>query len=426
MSSVRNAPVAPRAGTGGPAQDGAGRGVTLILPGPISHDGTAYRIFKPYGQLASALCAHFGRVTVCTHVLTREHPAFGGSDPLLDPRVQVEPLPSPPAGSPGVARSLAHHLRSSLAVVRRIRQWDVVYAFVPSYPGAVAYTANRLFFHRPAAVYLANDWEEITPYTFRWGGGVRGLLFGPYRVLLTRWERWMMRSTRLGLTAGRALLDKYGGEGRPIYETAPILEMKPSDMVRREDTCLQSPVRMLYVGTLNPRKGVPVLLDALRALVDEGRQVTLDVVGDGPDRAELQERVRAMGLGDRVAFHGFVAAGPELFAFYRRADLFVLPTYSEGFPRVLYEAMGHSLPVVASAVSGIPFLLQDGRHGLLVPPGDPAALAAAMRRVMDDGALRRGLIREGFALVGPIVARDPASQFAELCRRHLGPAAEAA
>lgn len=396
-----------------------GRGVTLVLPGPMSYDGSAYRIFKPYGQLAGSLCGHFGSVTVCAHVLTPGHPGFRADDPLLDPRVRVEPLPTPPPGPAKMLRSLRLHLHSALRVARRLRRWDVVYAFIPSYQGGVAYTVNHFFFRRPAAVYLANDWEEITPYTFRWRGGPLGPLFGPYRFLLTRWERWIMRTTPLGLTAGRALLEKYGGEGRPVYETAPILEMKQSNMVRRDDTCAAGPVRLLYVGGLNRRKGVPVLLDALQALRREGRDLTLDIVGDGPERDALAARAARDGLGGHVRFHGFVAPGDGLFDFYRRADVFVLPTYSEGFPRVIYEAMGHSLPVVASAVSGIPFLLRDGHDALLVPPGDPRALAASLRRVLDDGDLRRSLIREGFALVGPIVARDPAAQFAQLFRRHL-------
>ncbi len=405
-----------------PPGAGKGRGVTLVLPGPISRDGSEYRLFKPYGQLASSLCGHFATVTVCGHVLTPGHPGWRTDDPLLDPRVRVEPLPTPPAGSAKMLGPLWHHLRSAVRVVRRMRRWDVLYAFIPSYQGGVAYTVNHFVFRRPAAVYLANDWEEITPYRFRWGGGVRGLLFRPYRFLVTRWESWMMSTTPLGLTAGRALLEKYGGEGRPIYETAPILEMKTADMVRRADTCAAGPVRLLYVGGLNRRKGVPVLLDALHALRAEGRDLSLDIAGDGEERDALAAQVARLGLGAQVRFHGFVASAAELFELYRRADVFVLPTYSEGFPRVIYEAMGHSVPVVASAVSGIPLLLRDGRDALLVPPGDPAALAAAIRRVLDDGELRRSLIGAGYALVGPIVARDPATQFAQLFSEHLAPA----
>jgi glycosyltransferase involved in cell wall biosynthesis len=395
------------------------RAVTLILPGPITFDGTTYRAFRPYARLANALLAHFERVVVCTQVIPPGARGFGtNNDALLDPRVAVDGLPAP-FGQGGVLRSLGYQAARVRAMLRMMGEWDVIYAFIPSYPGAVAYTVNRFGRRRPIAVYIANDWEEITPFTFRWEGLRRRLLFRPYRWLLTRWERWIMRTAPLAVTAGRALLAKYGGTDRPVYETAPLVEMGPADMHRRADTCQAGPVRLLFVGTLVARKGLPVLLEAMERLAAAGRDVALDVVGDGPDRAALEAEARRRGLEARARFHGFVAPGPDLFAFYRRADLFVLPTYSEGFPRVLYEALGHSLPTVASAVSGIPHLLEDGRHALLVPPGDPAALAAAVGRALDDGALRRRLIREGFELVGPIIARDPAEQFVELFRRHL-------
>jgi glycosyltransferase involved in cell wall biosynthesis len=396
------------------------RGVTLVLPGSITFDGTGYRAFRPYARLANALLEHFERVVVCTQaVAPSAEGVYGAGDLAFDPRVVVEPLPEPPADQGGILRSLRYQAARVRALLARMRSWDVVYAFIPSYPGAVAYTVARLVLRRPVAVYLANDWEEITPYTFRWTGWRRAAFLPVYRALLTRWERWMMRSTPLGITAGRALLGKYGGEGRPVYETIPLLEMTSADLLRRDDVPVEGRMRLLFVGTLTTRKGLPVLLDALEALLAEGRDLAVDLVGDGPDRAALEADVGARGLSERVVFHGFTAHGERLFGFYAAAGVFVLPTYSEGFPRVLYEALGHSVPVVASAVSGIPHLLEDGRHALLVRPGDPAALAAAIRRVLDDGALRRRLIREGFARVEPIIGRDAAVQFVELFRRHL-------
>jgi glycosyltransferase involved in cell wall biosynthesis len=396
------------------------RTVTLIFPGNITFDGTRYFAFRPYARLANAMLDHFERVVVCTQAVAPSSEGFHGVGDLeIDGRVVVEPLPEPPVDQGGILRSSRYQVARVRALLARMRGWDVVYAFIPSYPGAVAYTVARLFGRQPVALYLANDWEEITPYTFRWTGWRRTVFFPPYRALLTRWERWMMGSTPLGITAGRALLAKYGGEGRPVYETVPLLEMSKDDMLRREDVDLRGRVRLLFVGTLTSRKGLPILLAALEALLAEGRDLAVDLVGDGPDRAALEADVAARGLSERVAFHGFMPHGERLFGFYHRAGMFVLPTYSEGFPRVLYEAMGHGVPVVASAVSGIPHLLEDGRHALLVPPGDPRALADAIRRVLDDGPLRRRLIAEGLALVEPIIGRDPAVQFVELFQRHL-------
>jgi glycosyltransferase involved in cell wall biosynthesis len=395
--------------------------ITLIPPGPISYDGRVYRAFKPYALLANSLTRHFRRVVVCSQAIGPDSTGFAGCDTEFSPAVQIQPLPEPP---PDARRGLGYQVRRALALVRLMPEWDLVYVFVPSYPGAVAYTVGRLFMRKRMPVYLANDWEEITPYTFR-GRGWKRALFPAYRWTLTQWERWIMRTAPLALTAGRALHQKYGGEGRPVYETVPVMEMRHTDMVRRDPETLGSPVRMLYVGSLIPRKGLPVLFDALLLLAQKGVHVTLDLVGEGAGRAELEALVAKLGLGDRVTFHGFVENGPALFTWYRQADLFVLPTYSEGFPRVLYEALGHSLPVVATAVSGIPRLLRDGEHALLVPAGDAAALADAIERMVTDDAARRRMVRNGYALVEPILAADPALQFVELYHRHLARGAAA-
>ncbi|MGH9341106.1 MAG: glycosyltransferase family 4 protein [Acidobacteriota bacterium] len=403
------------------AQACAGRSLTLILPGPVTYDGTVYRAFRPYARLANTLTAYFDRVTVSTQVVQPGSEGFEANDGAFYPTVEVQGLPEPLGSRHGIIANIGYQLRRGFSLLRLMTSWDIIYAFVPSFPGAIGYTANRFFFRRPIAVYLANDWEEITRYTFRWTGWRRRLLFPLYHGTLTRWERWIVRTAPLTITAGRALLRKYDGENQLVFEAVPLLEMTPADMLEREDTFNHNPPRLLYVGTLHPRKGLPVLFEALELLVTEGREFELDIVGDGTKerRSELEEEARQRGIYEHIRFYGFIPSGPLLYRFYREADAFVLPTYSEGFPRVLYEALGHGLPVVASSVSGIPHLLEHERHALLVPPGQPQALARAIGRLFEDPGLRCTIIREGRNLVRPIIGRDAALQFVELCRRHL-------
>jgi glycosyltransferase involved in cell wall biosynthesis len=162
------------------------------------------------------------------------------------------------------------------------------------------------------------------------------------------------------------------------------------------------PFRLLFTGRLVARKGVDVLLRALALL--EGRDVRLAVVGDGPLRARWTEQAAALGLGDRVEFAGFVAAG-ELTRRFDECDAFVLPAVEdakgdvEGLGVVLIEALLHARPVIASASGGIPDIVLDGRTGLLVPPGDAPALAGAIARLMDDPALGARLTEAGRAHV---------------------------
>ena len=137
---------------------------------------------------------------------------------------------------------------------------------------------------------------------------------------------------------------------------------------------------MLFVGRLAAQKGVATLLDAVPLLRTRAAVV---LVGDGPQRAALERQAGHLGP-DRVHFQGFVPHA-EVPAWLTAADVLVLPSIYEELGSVLLEAMAAGLPVVASAVGGIPDALGDA--GRLVPPSDPVALAAAVDELLDDPAL---------------------------------------
>ena len=156
--------------------------------------------------------------------------------------------------------------------------------------------------------------------------------------------------------------------------------------------------RLLFVGRLAAVKGVPVLLEALRGLVARHPELHLTLIGDGPDRAGLERAAGQAGLAGHVSFTGYLsqAAVAELL---KQADLFVLPSFAEGVPVVLMEAMAAGLPVVATAVGGVGELVADGTSGLIVPPGDAGALAAAIDRLLADPGRGREMGRAGAAHV---------------------------
>ena len=140
------------------------------------------------------------------------------------------------------------------------------------------------------------------------------------------------------------------------------------------------PVRLLTVAALVAKKGHADLLDALAELAGQ-REITLDLVGEGDLRDELQERAGRLGLAAAVRFHG-ERPKEEVADLMRRADLFVLPSLFENLPCVLIEAMASGLPSVATAVGGVPDLLDDA-SGMVCPPHDPRALAAAISSALD-------------------------------------------
>lgn len=175
---------------------------------------------------------------------------------------------------------------------------------------------------------------------------------------------------------------------------------------------------LLHAGSFTPEKDHAGLLRAFARVAERHPEARLVLAGDGPLRGEVEALAGSLGLGGRVLFLG---ARSDLAEWMAGADLLVLSSRIEGVPGVVLEAAARGLPVVATAVGSVPDAVGDGTTGLLVPPGDPEALAGALERLLADGELRsrmgaagREHVRKHFALDG-IVTR-----FEELYRRLAG------
>lgn len=163
---------------------------------------------------------------------------------------------------------------------------------------------------------------------------------------------------------------------------------------RRDGAQRAASSEILCVGALSRRKGHATLLEALAALRNEHPQARLTLAGDGPERAALERRARELGLDGAVRFCGAVAH-ERLVELYDRARVVCLPSFAEGVPTVLMEAMAMELPVVATAIMGVPELIEHERSGLLVAPARADLLAAALARLLEDADLGGRLGRAG-------------------------------
>lgn len=166
-----------------------------------------------------------------------------------------------------------------------------------------------------------------------------------------------------------------------VFTTAPFRE-RPE------------PFEVICVGRLAPVKAQHLLVEAIARLRDEGRNVRLRLVGDGPDRASLEREVADRGLRDAVVLEG-ACNQDRVRELYRGADAFALASFAEGVPVVLMEAMAMEIPCVSTRITGVPELIRDGLDGLLVAPSNVDELVDAIGRLIDDPALRRRLGRSG-------------------------------
>jgi glycosyltransferase involved in cell wall biosynthesis len=211
---------------------------------------------------------------------------------------------------------------------------------------------------------------------------------------------------------------------RPVTVISSTLD--DGDFHARADTCVNGEVVVLYAGFLRHEKRLETLIEAIAMLIRDGRSVRLRIVGSAepPLYAELlRSQVRAAGLDAKVEFTGFIPLGDPLNNEYRSADIYVLPSASEGSARTLLEAASQSLPCVTTDVGGVRDVFIDGESALIVPPNDAAAMARAIARYIDEPELRRRCICNAYETAGRHTCRAFIQQIMEHLKkahRHAG------
>lgn len=283
------------------------------------------------------------------------------------------------------------HARAVLAIARRAAASDVVYATSMVRRAALGTALAR----RPLVVKLVSD--EVFERAARSGRfqgtldefqGVRGGL--RLRFLRASRAAALRRARHVFCPSAylRAIALAWGLDPERVSvlpNPAPEVPLLASREELRAEFGLAGPL-LAFAGRLGVQKELGVALEALAACPG----VTLVVAGDGPERERLERRARELGVAERVRFLG-PAAREAVLRLFRAADASLLPSAWENLPHTVLESLAVGTPVIATAVGGVPEVVRDGESGLLVPPRDPAALAAAIRRFFADGDLRRRL-----------------------------------
>lgn len=171
-------------------------------------------------------------------------------------------------------------------------------------------------------------------------------------------------------------------------------------------------IRLIFVGRVAPVKGLRLLIRAMTALADELPDLSLAIVGDGEDRDVIADAARP--LGDRIRFTGYLSQD-EVVGELAAADIAVLPSFAEGVPVFLMEALASGRPVIATRVAGVSELVKTGETGILVPPGDVESLTDAIRNLARDPDARHAMGAAGRAVVADAFnIRTEASRLATL------------
>lgn len=274
------------------------------------------------------------------------------------------------------------YARIAVIAARRARRADVVYATATYAAAAAAAAVAR----RPLVAKLVSDpaYERARRYRLFSGSLEDFQERGNRRVEALKAARTRaLGRARAVVVPSSYLAEIAGGWGLErsritvLHNPAPSLEVSPVP---------SAPGTFAFVGRLTRQKDLDVAIDAV-ASVEEARLV---VVGDGPDRARLEQRAEASPGRNRIAFVGALPR-EEALAVLAGADACVISSAWENFPHAAVEALSLGVPVVATAVGGVPEIVHDGGNGLLVPPGSSEAMSEALRRLLAEPGLRDAL-----------------------------------
>ena len=287
---------------------------------------------------------------------------------------------------------------------KMINENDVCFLFMPckssALVGIICYFKNKNF-----VTYFGNDWEDLE-LTRKKPVKIKAIIKRKVSLFLSK-------NSIFSLYTGAGILGKHQGKSK--YLTTPIVNINLETFyfpTKYEKLSTKEHVNLLFVGGLEKRKGIDILLNSINLIRDV--TINLDIVGDGKDRLVYETLAKTLNENININFHGFIKNGPELYTFYKKADVFILPSFSEGLPRVLYEAMSHGCPVITTPVNSVPYLFTDNIDCLFIEPGNIIDTFTKIKRLIDEDGLNQKLTKEAFKTITPIFSESASSQHIRL------------
>lgn len=358
---------------------------------------------RSFMTFAAEVARPFGGLTVFGRTLRADDPA----DHPLPPgtRLVVLPLYDELTRLGQVARATPGTAR---AMWRGLAGTDVVWIFGPHPFGLLLAALARL---RGRRIVLGVRQDTLSYYRSR----LRSRAWKPALALtwlLDRAYRLLARRTPITVV-GDELTQRYGA-GRTTVKSMTVTLVRAADIAPAPSSrSWDGPIELLTVGRLEQEKNPFLVIDVLELLEqrDPGRY-RLTWAGRGPLETELASRAAEAGLADRIRLTGYVPMGEPLLALYRDANAFVHVSLTEGVPQVLLEAFACGVPVVATAVGGVPAAVEHGAAAILVPPNDAAAIVTAVIELTDAPNTRLRIASRGLELAQQLTLEAEAERVA--------------
>ena len=388
--------------------------LALVPEGPLAFDGVNYLYSDGEGFYIDSLARKFKQIIIFAYAYRQESDWYAAAATYKFKSKNIIVIELPFYENAGIFLKIYQLLLGFMTIWRNRARFKYMYIFYPGYPSISSYIVAKLSKKRFFS-YSASDWSEAeSDLIFKW----KSKFLIPVKKVVSKvslyFEKLIVTDSIFTLTASEDCVERYSKFSNRVHRTVPRMDFSKLTFSTRFDSCNGNSIKLLFVGGLYERKGIFVLARSFKELLKTG-SYTLTIVGAGSDMSALSQILRREIENKLVFIVGHVDYGPNLMDFYRSADLFVFPSFGEGFPRVLYESMANSLPIVSSDVGGIARSVPHEQRGLLFDSARPELLTASVLRVVNDGSLRRKIIRNQITFMSDFLIRsDGGAQVHEL------------
>ena len=306
--------------------------IGVVPEGPIAYDGVDYRYSKGERLYLDKLSENFKALDLLSLVLVEGDNAYetclhsSFSSDLL----HIYELPRQKSKKPSILSKVFHLLKIFLFFCKRIPKVDIVYIFLPSYPGAMAWVVAKIF-KKNHIVYGADDWVTASESMFKWENYKGTRFYKTYVKLNSLLEKYIVKTAIFSVVAGGQLKQKYEMFGCQTFHTSPRMTLSKKDIFERVDTFQGKSRNIIHVGALIHDKAQHILLKVFSECYKRDNTLTLTIIGDGPLRSTLESQAHKLGIGLAVDFVGYVEKEKDLYKYLKSADAFLLTSVTEGF-----------------------------------------------------------------------------------------------
>ncbi len=379
-----------------------------------------------FGLLVDGLSSELASVNyVCATVPQNDQHFVRNNDTIYTYSIKASNVSITTTRSTALLKPFAKILKTllNIRIYRNVvLNSDFAYIFMPGVSGSIVAILCMLY-RKPYFLYFGSDWYETARFRADWRGSGR-VLFALYFACIGLAERIAVSKARFVLVTGKSYLQRLRNYNNNVSETLPMVTIDRSDVRVKEHFFNDGNVRLLFVGPVTERKGIIHLIRALAILKDYGidpAKIKLKLVGSLNDNyyKQLEETAAKNGVRTLVSYEGYVADKEQMLNYYREADIFVLPSLGEGFPRVLYEAFSQGVPVVVSRIPTVSDSFGKLECVSYAEPGSSVSIAAAIARVILDSDFRNTIIERGQEFALSRLGGDPVQQVLDLMKKHI-------